>query len=238
MAGSNRADYREVQTTMVMNKAREGDREAANELLRRMLPMLNKYIHTNRKNQHLKGKFDTQDLTQDVAIELVRYLPRLEASNSAMLEGYLKTVARSLICERHRQLMTARRNVMRERPIAYDSSVSFEPLVDPATSVSHQVSKQEEAARIRALLPLLGPLDEELFLRYKMLGEDAVVIAKDFGKADSWVRMRALRAYGKLVKLVNLAREGRLSGALEAIVDEPMHDDDEDEPESVAVAAR
>jgi len=199
------------------------------------MPKISDMVHATRRNRHLKAKFDTQDFTNDVAIELLRYLPRIEARDSATLESYLRIVVRSVVCERYRQLMTKRQDVMRERPIPGDTSVSFDLPADSATSVTSQVSKFEEAARIRALLPLLGPLDEELFLRVKMLGEDTREVGKAFGQSDAWARMRARHALMKLVKLLNLSREGRLKEALDKIEREPL--DEEEEGESVAAIA-
>lgn len=103
---------------------------------------------------------------------------------------------------------------MIRRPLGDAVSVLLDPPNIAVTSVSRVTSKGDEYARVRALLPLLDPVDEEVFIRRKLLEEGSDRIARDLGQESKWVDERASRAYARLFSLINKTREGRLAEIL------------------------
>lgn len=198
-------------TTWILNRAREGRQDAMNELLRRLVPRIEQRVR-REKGAMLSAHFDTQDFSQDVAMELLEYLPRVEFSDSDALERYLYAAVRNTLIDATRRLRQRRRDVARNRPLPTDSVLNLDPPAGANGQSPSQVAQTHEYhAWIRLALPLLGPDAESIFIRRKLQHEPTEAIAADLGITEAAARMRIRTAEVKLVSIIRKLRAGQLA---------------------------
>lgn len=73
----------------LLARAQAGDQAALDELLRRYLPRLKRWLH-GRLPASARGLADTDDLIQDTLINVLRVLPDFEIRHEAGLQSYLR----------------------------------------------------------------------------------------------------------------------------------------------------
>jgi RNA polymerase sigma-70 factor (ECF subfamily) len=87
-----RADTRDEAASdslALLARAQAGDRDALDDLLRRYLPRLKRWIG-GRLPRHHRGLNDTEDLVQETLINVLRVLPDFEIRHEAGLQAYLR----------------------------------------------------------------------------------------------------------------------------------------------------
>jgi len=128
----------------LLARAQAGDAEALEELLRRYLPRLRKWIR-GRLPGHCRRLSDTDDLVQDTIVRVVRALPDLAITHDAGLQAYL----RQAVWNRLREEI--RRSKDQQTPDELDESA---PASDP--SPLEQAVGAEVLARYEAALQRLS----------------------------------------------------------------------------------
>lgn len=207
-------DANELAATVLLERIQARDREALELLLERIQPKIQRWIRKER-GQLIRSKWDTLDLSQDVALELFLYLPRIGRANSKVLESILYRMIQNTLRDKHDQLMALRRRVTREQPLAGESPLDLDRPVEQVETPSEVAERREEKAWVRLALPLLQAEDEELIIRVKMNQESYVEIGEQEGSSPDAVRMRCNRAMARLTRLVGLLRRGQAGEALE-----------------------
>jgi len=208
-------DLNDASTSILLERIRENDARALEVLLERILPRIRQEVH-DRRPAMFGARFDTQDLSQDVAVDLIHYLPRIRCAKSEVLDAILRRVIRRTLNDTSKYLMALRRQVTRDRPLPGDTVLDLQSTGKRAESPSELAMRREQDAWVRLALPLLDPEDEELILRARLNGESYAEIARQRGEHADAVRMRCNRAVSRLTNLVGLLRRGRLEEALES----------------------
>jgi len=193
-------------TTMLLERARENDREALNDLLAHVMPRIEAWVRKTR-GRAVAGKFDTLDCTQDVAMNLVQYLPTVVVRDSDMFHGLLYRMIVNSLKNKYEYLMARRRRLTRERPLTLETGIDLEP-ADPAESPSEVAVRGERQAWLRFSLALLPAEDQELIFRHHYDGELFVDLAEKAGLAPDAIRMRFNRAMTKLNSIMGKLRRG------------------------------
>jgi RNA polymerase sigma-70 factor (ECF subfamily) len=156
-----RADTRDEAASdslALLARAQAGDRDALDDLLRRYLPRLKRWIG-GRLPRHHRGLNDTEDLVQETLINVLRVLPDFEIRHEAGLQAYL----------RHAVWNRLRQEIRRwtDRPVGaqLDESLSATEPSPLELAIGQQAIERYEAA--------LEELDED--------ERSAIVLRLEFG---------------------------------------------------------
>jgi RNA polymerase sigma-70 factor, ECF subfamily len=175
------------ETVELLNRVKQGDREALEALLARCLPPLRRWAH-GRLPSSARGMFDTADLVQEAVIKAMRRLEVFESRHQGALQAYLRVAVMNHI----RDLV----DQQRRRP-RWAGLPSHLP-ADDSSPLEHAIGA-ERMSRYEAALARLGPADREaivarLELQYSY---DDLATLLDKPTADA-ARMAVTRAMRRL----------------------------------------
>lgn len=204
-----------VRTTLVFRKAKRGDELARNELVRRLLPKIERFV-AKECGTKVRARFSRADLIQEAVVRTLQYLPSVEGDKKT-LEVYVYRVAKNVVASSGR-LLPLLEKLDRQAPLPSYATVSFDIPDRTSTTPSVVAIRHEELALARTALSLLPPKDQEVFIRIRLLGEEIDAVARDLGKDYDAVRVHSYRAYSRLLSISNRLRAGQLGAVLE---DEP-----------------
>jgi RNA polymerase sigma factor (sigma-70 family) len=178
-------------TLDLLQRARQGDREALNELFERYLPPLRRWAR-GRLPRWTRDLRDTDDLVQETLVQTLGRIDAFEPRHEGALQAYL----RQAVVNRVRDEV---RRVSRRPPAA---ELNNEEQVDQGASPLDEAIGSEAAARYEAALQRLRPEEREVIVARVEMGNGYEQIAAMHGKpsADA-ARMAVARA------LVRLAEE-------------------------------
>lgn len=174
-------------------------------LLSHIWPRLQQWVRYEL-GKNVRSKFDSMDCAQDVATNLIQYLPTVEISDSATFERILVRMIQNSIRNKHDYLMARRRRMTRERPLD-GTSICLDPPAQ-GDSPSLHAAKNERRAWVRFSLALLAPEEQELIFRHKFDGEPFVDMSNDLGLTADAVRMRYNRALSRLGGIMSRLKQG------------------------------
>ena len=173
----------------LLQREKDGDSEALNELLRRYLPALRRWAH-GRLPIWARDLSDTQDLVQDTVVHALRHLQRFQPQHEGALHAYL----RQAIVNRIRDEL--RRAHRRPAPVELgerEAGLSASPL--------EQAIGKEALDRYEKALASLRDDEREIVIARVELGYSYEEVAAAVGKpsADA-ARVAARRALVKLAQ--------------------------------------
>jgi RNA polymerase sigma factor (sigma-70 family) len=176
-------------TVQLLDRAKQGDAEALDRLLQRIMPALRRWSH-GRLPQGARGLLQTDDLVQDTVIAAMRNLSNFEMRHQGALQAFLRTC----VANRIRDIARA----LKPRPEAVPLP---DHLVDRDVSPLEKAIGQENIARYEGALKRLSAGDQEaiigrLELQYSY-EELAVALNRDTPAA---ARMAVKRAMGRLAE--------------------------------------
>jgi len=191
---------------MWLERIRAREAGALSELLDRYLPLIEQWVKKER-GDHLRDGFETLDCVQDVALDLVRYLPNVEIANTDAFRGLLYRMIQNSLRNKHHYLNVRRRALTREQPLGPGTILHLDPPDEKQPTPSVEVANKEQQAWIRFALALMDPEDQELIFRRHFDGEPFETIGRGLGISSA--RMRFNRARAKLMVLVGRLRRGQ-----------------------------
>jgi len=176
-------------TVELVTKARNGDRLAVEALLQRCLPKLRRWAH-GRLPAYARDEFDTSDLVQEAALQLLKRVDHFEPQHVGAMQAYL----RQSVINRIRDEI--RRIGRRPAPV----ELIEEPPAE-APSPLEVTIQNESYERYRSALNRLSARDRELVVARMEVGWSMADIATRFGipTADA-ARMAINRAVKRLSK--------------------------------------
>lgn len=209
------------ETSLLLSKCHHGDREALNTLLEQHLPFVNEQV-SHQLGIQLRQKVETGDIVQEAVVEFLRYAPRVRLSNENHLRALLCRIAENRIRDGQDWFTAKRREMARERPLPTDTSLEFDPPVDPVTTPSVIAQRHENEALVRFGLELLNPEERKVYLLRQWDNLSFSEVGKLLSTSEDAARMRFKRTCIKLSKIVGELRLGKLESALDknAIRDE------------------
>lgn len=174
-------------TVLLLERLRQGDRQALEALLERYLPRLRRWA-TGRLPRSARDGMDTEDLVQETVIRTLRSLEGFEYRREGALQAYLRQALANGIRDRIRR---ARR---RPRAGPLDEGSPAEGLSPLEEAIGREAAERYDAA--------LGELDEsdrEAIVGRLELGYDydELALALDKPSADA-ARMAVRRAVLRL----------------------------------------
>jgi RNA polymerase sigma factor (sigma-70 family) len=147
----------------------------------------------------LRSKMDASDVVQDTCSYLVRAFPDLKATNRLQFVAYVTTVLKHRLEDlRRRFLLSQKRNVYRERPIAGSQLDNESKFADGDMAVLDKLLDQEVCDRLYVALNRL-PRELQRILRWRFRKEMTYQqIGEKLQRSDDDVRMLVKRCLVRL----------------------------------------
>jgi RNA polymerase sigma-70 factor (ECF subfamily) len=195
-------------TDQLIQLARSGDFSARDRLLARHRSRLWRLVHL-RLDPRLAARVDPSDVVQETLAEAARRLEEYLHHPPLPFYPWLRQIALDRLLDlRRRHLRASKRSVAREEPgvlgLPDESAAELASrLIDLGSSPSRHLLREELRERVRAALERLPELDREVLvlrhLEHMPVPDIAAVL--DVGKGA--VRMRLVRALGRLRALLD-----------------------------------
>jgi RNA polymerase sigma-70 factor (ECF subfamily) len=181
----------------LLQRARNGDRAAAEALLVRWLPGLRDFVR-HRMSPLLRGREATDDVVQSTCREVIAGLDRCEDRGDEAFRGWLFTAVLHKVQKRERDARAQRRDPRREVPLAETPTTAQPPAVQPTPSA--EASANEQRARLAAAIAELPPDQRQVLALARLEHLPRDEIARQLGRSEAAVRSlltRALKALGE-----------------------------------------
>ena len=149
----------------LLARARDGDREASEELFAACRGYLRRLVEL-RLDRQVRARVDASDVVQEAQLEAVRRFGEYLKQPSMPFRLWLRQIAYDWLLKMHRHHAdTARRAVGREIPLPEESSVLLaRRLLGGGSTPSQQINRRELARRLREAIGQLSDADREILL--------------------------------------------------------------------------
>ena len=188
----------------LLQRLRDGDRSALEELLTRHLPGLRGYVRLSC-GQAVRDRESATDLVQSVCREILEKADKFEHPDEDGFKRWLYTTALRKIQHRHRYYRAERRDVAREvRADAWTRGAG--DLVDcyrTFCSPSGVAVANEEVERIERAFDELPEHYREVITMARVVGLSRAEIGERIGKSEGAVRTLLSRALVQLAEILD-----------------------------------
>lgn len=192
------------ETIQLLQKAKEGDASARNDLMDRHRASLQQMIRM-RLDRKLAARLDSSDIVQDVLIEANRRLDAFIAQESMPFHLWLRQLARDRIIDMHRRhRAAAKRSVDKEQRLqagGFGDRSSLElaaQLRDPELTPAAAALKNELQERFVMALEELSEEDRDIITMRNFEHLTNTEVAQALGLSQPAAGMRYLRALQRL----------------------------------------
>jgi RNA polymerase sigma-70 factor (ECF subfamily) len=183
-------------TLTLLQRARQGDAEALNELCRRHIPPLRRWAR-GRLPRWTRDLRDTEDLVQETLTQTLRHIDTFEPRHDGALQAYL----RQALVNRVRD--EVRRVTRRPAGVGLEDHDGY---TDPSASPLEQVIGVEAMERYETALQRLRPEERELIIARVEMQQSYQQIASAHGKSSpDAARMAVGRALIRLAEEMDVA---------------------------------
>ncbi|MFV2068186.1 MAG: sigma-70 family RNA polymerase sigma factor, partial [Pirellulales bacterium] len=159
-----------------------------------------------RTGAQLQRKIEPEDILQEVSIEAVRSLDKVEMEDRNPLNWLFQLCERKIIDAHRRFFASQKRDASREAVIDAQSGAGgglANLLIASMTTPSQAFSRDQKQLRMLAALDTLPDVQREaLRLRY-LVGLSSREIAHKLGKSDGSIRVMLSRGLGRLQDLLS-----------------------------------
>jgi RNA polymerase sigma factor (sigma-70 family) len=184
-------------TTDLLRRAREGDAQALDDLIRRHQNPLRRWAR-GRLPRWTRDLRDTEDLVQETLVQTLRHINDFEPRHEGALQAYLRQALINRVRDEVRRVG--------RHPRAAELDEQDEH-ADPAASPLDEAIGQEAVGRYESALQRLRAEERELIIARVEMQQSYAQIAAAHGKASAdAARMAVTRA------LVRLAEEMDVEG--------------------------
>lgn len=191
---------------VLIQSAVEGEAQAIERLLVAYLPALQGFLkrHAGRL---VAGKESSSDLVQSVCREALEGLAeeRLEYRGEAEFKQWLYQAALLKLMKRRRHFAAGKRDAGLERPLGTQSNPGDGALAGREATPSRIVMREEDAERLRAVMPRLPPRFEEVLRLAYFEGLGNAEVAARMGLEPGHARVLLSRARARLATLLSPA---------------------------------
>jgi RNA polymerase sigma factor (sigma-70 family) len=132
----------------LISSIRAGDELATAAFVNHFEPHLHRVLRVTKVIRFLQSQIDSQDLVQSVFARVIAEIrgERVQFSDMAGLEAYLKTVGRNRLRDEIRRLKAAKRDRARVKP----GAAAVQNLAQPGPTPTRVVEIREQLARVEA----------------------------------------------------------------------------------------
>lgn len=188
--------------TDTLDRARDGDREALQELLDPHLPALTAFVRL--RSGFLERRESCDDIVQSVCRHVMERLGAVRERNAESFRNWLFAAALNLLADKRDFHRAERRDVFRERPLV-DSRVEESEVVRCYMDLhtpSQDAAAREEVRRFEAAFAKLPPDYRDVLVLAKVVGLPHGEVAARLGRSDAAVRQLLCRARARLATLL------------------------------------
>lgn len=207
-----------LESAQLLQKVKDGDQNAAEELLRQYRPRISKMVNF-RIDPRIRGRVDQSDVVQETYLEVATRLPKYLEAPEAPFFLWIRSIARHKLVDAHRRHLGAQlRSVNQEISIQQanrDASSSIwlaQHLVADIDTPSRMAVRQEKVTALQNALESMSADDREiLVLRHfeELSNQEA---AEELGIETAAASKRFVRALQRLqVILQNLGMDQSLN---------------------------
>lgn len=207
------ADGEDVDTVELLRAWHAGDGHALDRLVVRELPWLSALVQ-RRLGSLLRARHDTQDIVQEALLGTLRDGPRFLVDDRRHLRALLARIVENVIRREHEHLTAGRRDRRREETLPRSEVVVRLDTRGPFTRPSRAAEADEERAWLRLALELLDAEDRDVIVLREYRGLAFAAIGEQLGIREDAARMRLRRALGRLGRVLDQLRCGRLGELL------------------------
>jgi RNA polymerase sigma-70 factor (ECF subfamily) len=154
-----------AETCALLDRVRDGDRAALDDLLVRSRPALRDFVEFHL-DPRLRARVDPSDVLQETQLELVRRMDDFLRKRPMPFRLWLRKKAYERLLNLRRDHLTrARRSVLREAVLPDRSSLILaRPLLSASPSPSQRLASRELAERLSRAVENLSETDREILL--------------------------------------------------------------------------
>jgi RNA polymerase sigma-70 factor (ECF subfamily) len=195
-------------TDELIQLARGGDPGARDRLLARHRPRLRRMVRLHL-DPRLGARLDPSDVVQEALAEADRRLEDYLRQPPLPFYPWLRQIALDRLRDlRRRHVRAGKRSVTREEPgvlgLPDESAAELAArLIDLGSSPSRSLLRQELRERVRAALGRLPARDREVLVLRHLEEMPVREVAAVLGAGEGAVRMRLVRALGRLRDLLD-----------------------------------
>jgi RNA polymerase sigma-70 factor (ECF subfamily) len=176
-------------TLTLLGRARDGDRQALDDLFARYAPMLRRWA-AGRLPRNVRDLADTPDLVQDTLLQVFKTIEGFEHRGEGAFNAYLRQAVMNRV---RNEIRNAGRRPQR---VELDDDQSDHGLSPLEAAIGSEALEQYEAA-----LGRLSEKDRELVVARVELGLTYSEVARAVGKPSSEAaRMAVARAIARLIQ--------------------------------------
>jgi RNA polymerase sigma-70 factor, ECF subfamily len=188
----------------LLQLAQVGDREALGALLKLYRSHLS-YLARRQLGSQLQVKVDASDVAQDACLEAHRHFGQFQGTTDAEFGAWMRKILAGLLANSVRRYRgTQRRDVRRERPLAYDTIDSSQVVARQQTArdetPSQQAVKRETSRELESAINELPPQYQQVIDLRSLEGLTFVEVAEQMGKSQDSVEKLWRRAIAALRK--------------------------------------
>jgi RNA polymerase sigma-70 factor (ECF subfamily) len=197
MAESQPPSSQDLASTLsLLQRVRQGDAEALNELCRRHMPPLRRWAR-GRLPQWTRDLRDTEDLVQETLTQTLRHLDTFEPRHDGALQAYLRQALVNRVRDEVRRVSRRPAGVELEEHDGY---------TDPSASPLEQLIGVDAVDRYEAALQRLRPEEREIIIARVEMQQSYQQIASAHGKSSpDAARMAVSRALVRLAEEMDVA---------------------------------
>lgn len=200
----------------LLRNARNGDRDALNEVLVKHRDRLKRMIAV-RMNQKLNGRLDASDVIQDTYAEAARVLDRFLENPNMPVFLWLRHLAGEQLIQAHRRHLGAQmRDANRDQPIyggapmATSQSMAIQ-LAAVVESPSKAAVRNETNDLLINALDEMNDIDREVLTLRHFEHLSSRETADVLGMSYEAVKKRYIRALGKLQLILSKSHDSEVS---------------------------
>jgi len=201
----------EAQTEVLLDRVRDGDGKAVQELLTRHRDRLRQMVRV-RMDPRLRARLDPSDIVQEALADASRKLPDYLRQRSCPFYPWLRQLAWQQLVRLHRRhVLAERRSVTREvrcdMTLSDPSTRLLAAQVAGGTSVGGRMVRKELCQRVREALAQLPPLEREAVVLRHLELLSLTEMAAVLGTTEEAARSRYRRGVERLHTLLSEGSE-------------------------------
>jgi RNA polymerase sigma-70 factor (ECF subfamily) len=188
-----------LETQVIIQRARDGNPGAWEELFRRYRALLTVMVHV-RIPALYRGRFDTEDVLQSAFLSAFRSLGSYDYRGEASFRSWLKEITRNELADRIRAHDASKRSSGREQQVS-DPDI-YPRAGEEGETPSQIVSRAQRRAQVLAAMRRLEDEQQEVLWMRDFEGRTWEQIGRLSGCTESGARRRYRTALEALVRIL------------------------------------
>ena len=196
-------------TPELLRRWHTGDGTALTALVQAHLPWLRAHVE-RRLGSFLRSRAETDDYLQEAVLDFLRDGPRFQVQDAGQLRALLARIVENTLRDQNDWFRAKRRFLGGDARLPTETVLQLDPSLQRSTTPSRDAVRSEVRDWVRLGLELLEPEDRKILLAREYEDRSFVEIGSELGMTPNSVRMRWVRAVGRLAELLQELRAGKV----------------------------